>query len=168
MWFTPELLKGLHDEKVLSELLGVLKIACVSDPHLAFQVGRRVPVISKGVAGGLAALYDQVSARGEHDETLLRDVLDGVREICGYDQMRMGNAIQRILPRLSRGLGAKMVADWALETCRQIRNEQALNTFVKAALELPGWGEEETDALLRGEWMPESTVGIVLAKKRER
>lgn len=166
-WFTPELLKGLQDEKVLSEFLAVLKIGCVSDPRLAFQVGRRVPVISKGVAGGLAALYDQVSARGEHDEELLKEVLGGVQEICGYDQMRMGNAIQRILPRLSRGLGAKVVAEWALETCRQIKNEQALNTFVKAALELPGWGEEETDALLRSEWVPNSTVWIVLTKKSE-
>lgn len=166
-WFTSELFRRLDNEKVLSELLGVLKVACLSDPGMALKIGQRVPIISKGVAGGLAALYDQVSARGEDDRGLLAEVLEGVRSISRYDQMRMGNALHRILPRLSRGLGVKKVAEWALETAEQIENEQSLNTFIKAALEIPGWGEEATEVLLRSGRLPDSTVGIILAKRRE-
>jgi Ternary complex associated domain 9 len=164
-WFTATLLEELRDEKILCELLNLLKIAAESDPALAFEVSRRVPVISKGVAGGQAPLYDQISKYSD-ELGLLTALLAAVAVVSPFNQVHIGNALRRTLPRLSQKLGVPPVIEMIFKTYKQIENEQALQAFFRAAFEIPGWSEAETATLLKEKDLPSVVRSLLSARVR--
>jgi len=90
-WFTDAIAQH-QDAKILGELLALLKITAEADPALSFRISQRIPIVSKGIAGGLAALYDNVSEHSD-DQELLGSVLRAVAKVSAYDQVRIGNAL---------------------------------------------------------------------------
>jgi hypothetical protein len=63
--------------------------------------------------------------------------------------VRMGNALNRLLPRLDHKLGGKKVIEMVLQVYKKITDEQALKTFIEAALRVPSWTEQDTGTLLQ-------------------
>ncbi|MGA9768031.1 MAG: hypothetical protein WBV94_03260 [Blastocatellia bacterium] len=161
--FTETILIRLSDDKTFGELLTVLKIFAKSNPRLAFDLSRRIPIVHKSVAGGIASLYDQVS---EHtsDRALLFDVLEGVTTVIKFNQVRMKNALSRMLPRLNQKLGGRYVVEMILRVYKQITDEQALLTFIEAALRIPSWTEEDTKTLLQDRNLPSSVLSLLSRK----
>jgi hypothetical protein len=145
-WFTDAITQQ-QNEKILGELLALLKITAEADPDLSFRISQRIPIVSKGIAGGLAALYDNVSEHSD-DPELLGGVLQAVATISAYNQVRIGNALSRTLPRLGQKIGSTSVIEMVMSVYKNIKNEQSLRALFKAALEIPGWGPKENTALL--------------------
>lgn len=164
-WFTVMVCAEL-DPKILSELLTVLKIACESNPRVAFKVSQRITILNKGIAGGLAALYDNVSEHSE-DVDLLSEVLIAFGKIAGYSQLRMGNALRRSLPRLAHKLGRAPVIEMVIRTYPSIKHEQALRSLFRAAFAIPGWGASENAELLKDEKLPSSIRGLLSTRVRQ-
>lgn len=162
-WFTADILQELRDDKTFGELLTILKIIAEADPQRTFDFSKRIPLISKGVAGGLAALYDQVSEHGE-GEPLLLDVLERVAEVSRFDQVRMKNALRRTLRQLDQKLGGRKVVEMVFETYKTITDEAALKTFIDAASRAASWTEDDTMRLLQGADLPGSVRGLLAAK----
>lgn len=163
-WFTEDVLRDLKDEKTLGELLTILKITCVTDTRLAFDFSKRVPRISRGVVGALAAVYDRISEYGE-DESLLLELLDEAAGVSGVDQIRMRNALRRILFQLDKKLGGRKVVDMVLRTYKSITDERALKTFIDAALRVPSWTEEDSTTLLKNPDLPSPVRALIAAKR---
>jgi hypothetical protein len=163
-WFTDDVTRQ-QNEKILGELLALLKVTAEAHPDMSFRISQRIPIISKGVAGGLAALYDNVSEHSD-DPELLGSVLQAVVKVAHYDQLRMGNALKRTLPRLAQRLGSAPVIGTVMSVYKTIENEQSLNTFIKAALEIPGWGPKENAALLADKNLPASVRSILTTRTR--
>jgi hypothetical protein len=145
-WFTDAITQQL-DPKILGELLALLKIAAEADPNLSFRISQRIPIVTKGIAGGLAALYDNVSEHSD-DPKLLGSVLQAVAKVSAHNQARIGNALRRTLPRLGQKLGSAPVIEMVMSVHKTIESEQSLKVFIKAALKIPGWGPNEDAALL--------------------
>jgi hypothetical protein len=145
-WFTDAITQQ-QDAKILGELLALLKITAEADPDLSFQVSQRIPIVDKGIAGGLAALYDNVSEHTD-DPELLGWLLQAVATVSAYYQVRIGNALSRILPRLGQKLGSAAVIEMVMSVYKNIKSEQSLRVLFKAALEIPDWGPKENAALL--------------------
>lgn len=163
-WFTEAITQQL-DEKITSELLALLRIATEADPDLTFRISQRIPISSKGIAGGLAALYDNISEHSE-DPDVLGGLLSAVAKISTYDQVRIGNALSRTLPRLARKIGRTRVIEMVMSVYRTIENEKALSALVKAALKVPGWGPEEDAALLADKNLPRAVRSILSNRAR--
>jgi hypothetical protein len=162
-WFTEEILQNLRDDKTFGELLTILKIIAEADPQKTFDFSKRIPLINKGVAGGMAALYDQVSEHGEGEPFLL-DVLERVAEVSKFDQVRMKNALRRTLRQLDQKLGGRKVVETIFGTYKTITDEAALKTFIEAALRVTSWTEEDTMRLLQDADLPGSVRGLLAAK----
>lgn len=145
-WFTDAITQQ-QNEKILGELLALLKITAEADPDLSFRISQRIPIVSKGIAGGLAALYDNVSEHSD-DPELLGSVLRAVARVSIYNQVRIGNALGRTLPRLGQKIGSAPVIEMVMSVYKTIESEQSLRVLFKAALEIPGWGPKENAALL--------------------
>jgi hypothetical protein len=145
-WFTDAVTQQ-QDAKILGELLALLKITAEVDPDLSFRISQRIPIVNKGIAGGLAALYDNISEHSDHPD-LLRSVLQAVARVATYNQVRIGNALGRTLPRLGQKLGSKPVIDMVMSVYKTIESEQSLKALLKAALGIPSWGHKENAALL--------------------
>jgi hypothetical protein len=145
-WFTDAIAQQ-QDAKILGELLALLKIAAEADPDLSFRVSQRIPIVNKGIAGGLAALYDNVSEHSD-DPELLGSVLQAVARVSAYNQVRIGNALSRTLPRLGQKIGGATVIEMVMSVYKTIESEQSLRALFKAALEIPSWGHKENAALL--------------------
>jgi len=158
-WFTASVVAQL-DSKIVSELLTVLKIACESNPRVAFTVSQRIEILDKGIAGGLAALYDNVSEHSK-DVDLLSEVLTAFGKIAGYPQLRMGNALRRSLPRLARQLGSSPVIQMVMRAYPEVKDEQALRSLFRAAFAIPGWSERENAQLLKDKNLPGSIRGLL-------
>jgi hypothetical protein len=161
-WFTESVCNQV-DTKILSELLAILKMAAETDPNLAFHISQRIPVLNKGIAGGLAALYDNVSDHSD-DRDLLARVLEGFRRIAAYSQLRMRNALRRSLPRLGRKLGSAKVIEMVMHVYAEIEDEQALRVWLRAAIEIPGWGPTQNSELLRDQHLP-GTIRSLLSTR---
>jgi hypothetical protein len=146
--FTKRVLESLRDDKTFGELLAILRIFAEANPRLVFDLSKRIPLTSKAVAGGLAGLYDQVSKYSD-EKPLLLEVLKSVDKVSKFSQVRMGNALNRLLPRLDHKLGGKKVVEMVLQVYKKITDEQALKTFIEAALRVPSWTEEDTGTLLQ-------------------
>ncbi|HST21065.1 MAG TPA: hypothetical protein VLR90_08110, partial [Blastocatellia bacterium] len=161
--FTETILIRLSDDKTFGELLTVLKIFARANPRLAFELSKRIPIVHKSVAGGIASLYDQVS---EHtsDRELLFDVLEGIPAVSKFNQIRMKNALSRMLPRLNQKLSGRYVVEMVLRVYKQITDEQALLTFIDAALRIPSWTEEDTKTLLQDRDLPSSVLSLLSRK----
>ncbi|HEY0367477.1 MAG TPA: hypothetical protein VGC73_13490, partial [Pyrinomonadaceae bacterium] len=164
-WLTEAIMQR-QDEKILGELLTLLKITTEADPALSFQISQRIPIVSKGIAGGLAALYDNVSEHSD-DQELLGSVLQAVAKVSAFNQVRIGNALSRTLPRLGQKLGSAPVIEMVMSVYKTIGSEQSLKVFFKAALEIPGWGPKENAALLADKELP-SAVRSVLSTRTRR
>jgi hypothetical protein len=162
-WFTEEVLQSLGDSKTFGELLSLLKILAEADPRLAFNISKRIPIINKAVAGGLAALYDQVSEHSD-EVSLLTDLLESVAVVSRFNQVRMANALRRTLARLDHKLGGRKVVEMVLGVYREISDERALETFFEAALRIPSWTEEDAATLLRDPDLPGSVRSILSTK----
>lgn len=145
-WFTDAITHQL-DAKILGELLALLRITAEADPDLSFRISQLIPIVSKGIAGGLAALYDNVSEHSD-DPELLESVLQAVARVSTYNQVRIGNALSRTLPRLGQKIGSAPVIEMVMSVYKSIESEQSLRALFKAALEIPGWGPKENAALL--------------------
>ncbi|HBB87922.1 MAG TPA: hypothetical protein DC047_09930 [Blastocatellia bacterium] len=164
-WFTEDITQR-QDAKILGELLALLKITAEADPALSFRISQRIPIVSKGIAGGLAALYDNVSEHSD-DQELLGSVLRAVAKVSAYDQVRIGNALSRTLPRLGQKLGSAPVIEMVMSVYKTIESEQSLRAILKAALEIPGWGPKENAALLADTELS-SAVRSVLSTRTRR
>jgi hypothetical protein len=164
-WFT-DVITQQQDAKILGELLALLKIAAEADPDLSFRISQRIPIVTKGIAGGLAALYDNVSEHSD-DPELLRTVLQAVGRVSNYDQVRIRNALGRALPRLGQKIGSRPVLEMVMSVYKKIDNEQSLRAFFRAALEIPGWGPKENAALLADKDLP-GTVRSILSTRTPR
>lgn len=160
---TEPVLVGLRDEKTFGELLTILRIFCKADVRLAFDLSGRIPITHKSVAGGLASLYDQISGHSD-DRALLFDVLERVPVVSRFNQVRMRNALRRLLPRLDQKLGGRNVVEMVLRVYKEIIDEQALLTFIEAALRVPSWTDEDTRALLRDGDLPSSVLSLLSRK----
>jgi ABC-type multidrug transport system fused ATPase/permease subunit len=145
-WFTDAITQQ-QNAKTLGELLALLKITAEADPDLSFRLSQRIPIVDKGIAGGLAALYDNVSEHSD-DPELLGSVLQAVARVSTYSQVRIGNALGRTLPRLGQKIGSRPVIEMVMSVYKNIKSEQSLRVLFKAALEIPGWGPKENAALL--------------------
>jgi hypothetical protein len=145
-WFTDAITQQ-QNAKILGELLALLKITAEADPDLSFRISQRIPIVSKGIAGGLAALYDNVSEHSD-DPELLGSVLQAVARVSTYNQVRIGNALSRTLPRLGQKIGSAPVIEMVMSVYKTIESEQSLRALFKAALEIPDWGPKENAALL--------------------
>jgi hypothetical protein len=164
-WFTELVFENLQHAKILGELLALLKVASEADPELAFRISQRIPIINKGIAGGLAALYDNVSEHSD-DPNLLGAVLEAVGKISSFNQVRIGNALSRTLPRLGQKLGSSRVIEMVMTVYKEIKSEQSLRALFKAALEIPGWGAEENEALLRDKELPGAVRSLLSTRAR--
>ncbi len=164
-WFTDAIAQQ-QDAKILGELLALLKIAAEADPDLSFRISQRIPIVSKGIAGGLAALYDNVSEHSD-DQELLGSVLQAVAKVSAYNQVRIGNALRRTLPRLGQKLDSAPVIEMVMSVYKTIESEQSLKALFKAALEIPGWGPKENAALLADKELS-SAVRSVLSTRNRR
>jgi hypothetical protein len=145
-WFTDAITQQ-QDAKILGELLALLKITSEADPDLSFRVSQRIPIVDKGVAGGLAALYDNVSEHAD-DPELLGRLLQAVATVSVYNQARIGNALGRILPRLGQKIGSAPVIEIVMSVYKNIKSEQSLRDFFSAAVKIPDWGPREIATLL--------------------
>ena len=137
-----------------------MKIAAEADPDLSFRISQRLPIVSKGIAGGLAALYDNVSEHSDEQE-LLGSVLQAVAKVSAYNQVRIGNALSRALPRLGQKLGSAPVIEMVMSVYKTIESEQSLQAFIKAAFKIPGWGPIEDAALLADKNLPGAVRSIL-------
>lgn len=164
-WFTESVFANIRHTKILSELLAVLKITAETDPALAFQISQRIPIVNKGIAGGLAALYDNVSEHSD-DSDLLGEVLEAVGKISSFNQLRMGNALRRTLPRLGQKLGSARVIEMVMRVYKNIKDEQPLRLLLKAALEIPGWGATENAELLKDKDLPGAVRSLLSMRAR--
>ncbi len=163
-WFTDAVMQQL-DAKILGELLALLRMAAEADPDLSFQISQRIPVNNKGLAGGLAALYDNVSAHSD-DPELLGAVLQAVATVATYNQVRIGNALKRTLPRLGQKIGSTPVIEIVMSIYKTIESEQSLKDLFIAAFEVPGWGPKEDAALLEDKDLPRSVRSILSTRAR--
>ncbi|MFY9622512.1 MAG: CHAT domain-containing protein [Pyrinomonadaceae bacterium] len=163
-WFTDTITQQ-QDAKILGELLALLKITAEADPDLSFRISQRIPIVSKGIAGGLAALYDNVSEHSD-DPELLGSVLQAVAIVAAYNQVRIGNALSRTLPRLGQKIGTAPVIEMVMSVYKNIKSEQSLRALFKAALEIPGWGPKENAALLADKDLPEAVRSVLSTRTR--
>jgi hypothetical protein len=163
-WFTDAITQQ-QDAKILGELLALLKITTEADPDLSFRVSQRIPIVDKGIAGGLAALYDNVSEHTD-DPELLGCLLQAVTTVSAYDQVRIGNALSRTLPRLGQKIGSAPVIEMVMSVYKNIKSEQSLRTLFKAALEIPDWGPKENAALLADRDLPGAVRSILSTRTR--
>jgi len=163
-WFTDAITQQL-DAKILGELLALLKITTEADPDLSFRVSQRIPIIDKGIGGGLAALYDNVSEHTD-DPELLVCLLQAVATISVYNQVRIGNALSRILPRLGQKIGSAPVIEMVMSVYKNIKSEQSLRALFKAALEIPHWGPKENAALLADRDLSSAVRSILSTRTR--
>jgi hypothetical protein len=164
-WFTDAITQQ-QDAKILGELLSLLKITAEADPDLSFRVAQRIPIVGKGIAGGLAALYDNVSEHND-DPELLGRLLQAVATVAAYNQVRIGNALSRILPRLGQKIGSAPVIEMVMSVYKDIKSEQSLQDLFKAALEIPDWGPKENAALLADRDLS-GTVRSILSTRTRR
>jgi hypothetical protein len=163
-WFTDAVTQR-QDAKILRELLALLKITAEADPDLSFRVSQRIPLVGKGIAGGLAALYDNVSEHTD-DPELLGSLLQAVATVSAYDQGRIGNALSRTLPRLGQKIGGAPVIEMVMSVYKNIKSEQSLRALFKAALEIPGWGPKENAALLADKGLSGAVRSILSTRTR--
>jgi hypothetical protein len=163
-WLSETTLQSLRDEKAINELLAVLKIFAEANPRLAFDFSKRLPLISKGVAGGLAALYDRISQYSD-EASLLSAILESVAIVSRFNQVRMKNALRRTLPRLDQKLGGRKVVEMVLRAYKDIHDEEALKTFIEAALRV-SWTAEEVATLLQDAELPGSVRSILSAQAK--
>jgi hypothetical protein len=163
-WFTDTITQQ-QDPKILGELLALLKITAEADPNLSFRISQRIPIVNKGIAGGLAALYDNVSEHSD-DPELLGDVLQAVATVSAHNQARMGNALSRTLPRLGQKIGSEPVIEMVMSVYKNIKSEQSLSALFKAALEIPGWGPKENAALLADNHLSIAVRSILSTRAR--
>jgi hypothetical protein len=164
-WFTDAITQQ-QDAKILGELLALLKITAEADPDLSFRVSQRIPIVDKGIAGGLAALYDNVSEHTD-DPELLGCLLQAVATVSVYNQVRIGNALSRILPRLGQKIGSAPVIEMVMSVYKNIKSEQSLRALFKAALEIPDWGPKENATLLADRDLS-GTVRSILSTRTRR
>jgi len=163
-WFTDRITQQ-QDAKILGELLALLKITAEADADLSFRISQRIPIVTKGIAGGLAALYDNVSEHTD-DPELLSDVLQAVATVSIYNQARIGNALRRTLPRLGQKIGSTPVIEMVMSVYEDIKSEQSLQALFKAALEIPGWGPKENAALLADKDLSGAVRSILSTRTR--
>lgn len=163
-WFTDAIIQQ-QNEKIVGELLLVLKFGADADPGLSFRISQRIPITSKGIAGGLAALYDNVSEHSD-DEVLLNAVLQAVTKVCIYDQDRIKNALIRTLPRLGQKIGSKPVIEMVMSVYKTIKSDEALKALFTAALQIPGWGPQEDKALLADKNLPAAVRSVLSTRTR--
>lgn len=163
-WFTDAITQQ-QDEKILGELLALLKIAAEAKPDLTFRISQRIPINSKGIAGGLAALYDNVSEHSD-DPELLANVLQAVARVSTYSQVRIGNALSRTLPRLAQKIGSGPVIEMVMSVYTTIKSDQSLRNLFRAALEIPGWGPKENAALLADKNLTGAVRSILSTRTR--
>ena len=163
-WFTDAITQQ-QDAKILGELLALLKMGAEADPDLSFRISQRIPIVSKGIAGGLAALYDNVSEHSD-DPELLSTILQAVAKVSTYNQVRIGNALSRTLPRLGQKIGSTPVIEMVMSVYKTIESEQSLKAFFKAALEIPGWGPKENAALLADKDLSGAVRSILSTRTR--
>jgi hypothetical protein len=95
-----------------------LKTTAEADPDLSFRVSQRIPIVDKGIAGGLAALYDNVSEHTD-DPELLGCLLQAVATVSVYNQVRIGNALSHILPRLGQKIGSAPVIEMVMSVYKK-------------------------------------------------
>ena len=88
-------------------------------------------------------------------------------KVSAYNQVRIGNALSRTLPRLGQKLGSASVIEMVMSVYKTIESEQSLRTLFKAALEIPGWGPKENAALLADKDLS-SAVRSVLSTRTRR
>lgn len=163
-WFTDAITQQ-QDPKILGELLALLKITAEADPDLSFRISQRIPIVNKGIAGGLAALYDNVSEHSD-DPELLGSVLQAVATVSAHNQARMVNALSRTLPRLGQKIGSAPVIEMVMSVYKNIKSEQSLSALFKAALEIPGWGPKENAALLADRHLSSAVRSILSTRTR--
>jgi len=163
-WFTDAITQQ-QDAKILGELLALLKITAEADPDLSFRISQRIPIVNKGIAGGLAALYDNVSEHSD-DPELLGSVLQAVATVSAHNQVRIRNALSRTLPRLGQKIGGARVIEMVLTVYKNIKNEQSLGDLFRAALEIPGWGPKENTALLADKDLSGAVRSILSTRTR--
>ena len=164
-WFTRETLHQLSDNKTLGELLIILKIFAGTDPRSVFEFSKRLPLLNKGVAGGLASVYDQISKHTK-EEALLLELLDSVAEVSKFDQVRMWKALRSTLRQLDQKLGGRKVVEAVLRTYKHIEDERSLKTFIDSALLVPSWTEEDTMTLLKDPDLPDSVRGLLASRTK--
>jgi hypothetical protein len=163
-WFT-DVVTQQQDAKIIGELLALLKITAEVDPDLSFRISQRIPIAGKGIAGGLAALYDNVSEHGD-DPELLGNVLQAVATVSTYNQVRIGNALRRTLPRLGQKIGSRAVIEMVMSVYKEIEGEQSLQDLFRAALDIPGWGPQENAALLADKDLPSAVLSVLSNRSR--
>jgi len=163
-WFTDAITQQ-QNAKILGELLALLKFTAEADPDLSFRISQRIPIVNKGIAGGLAALYDNVSEHS-NDPELLGSVLRAVAIVAAHNQVRIGNALSRTLPRLGQKIGSKRVIGMVMSVYKNIKSEQSLRDLFRAALEIPGWGPKENAALLADKNLSGAVRSILSTRTR--
>jgi hypothetical protein len=161
--FTEEVLQSLRDEKTFGEMFTILKIIAEADPKLTFEFVNRIPIISKGVAGGLATVYDQISEHGD-EESLLLELLDNVARVSKFNQVRISKALKRILTQLDQKLGGRKVVAMVFGAYKDIKDDKALKTFIEAALKVRSWTRQDTMNLLGDSDLPGPVRGLLAAK----
>jgi hypothetical protein len=163
-WFTDAITQQ-QDPKILGELLTLLKMPAEADPGLSFRLSQRIPITTKGIAGGLAALYDNVSEHTD-DPELLGSVLQALAKVCTYNQDRIGNALRRMLPRLGHKIGSAPVIEMVMSVYKNIESERILKALFYAALESPGWGPKEDAAVLADPNLSAAVRSILSTRSR--
>ena len=165
-WFTDAYFQRIRDEKSLNGILSILKIFAEENPYLALKMSNRFPLLTKGVAGALSALYDNISAHCD-DRAILLKLVDQFAEVCKFNQRRISNSLRRALPRLDLKLGDRIVVDMILMTYKQIKEEQALEALIAAAIKVSSWTEQDTITLLEDTDFSGPARGLLLARRKE-
>jgi hypothetical protein len=97
---------------------------------------------------------------------VLLSVLEAVAKVAVHDQLRMGNALNRTLPRLAQKIGSTPVIEMVMSIYKTIESEPALKALFKAALEIPGWGQKENTALLADKDLPDAVRSVLSTRTR--
>lgn len=164
-WFTPQLLQNIHDEKTLVELINILIIFAKEDTYLVLNISDSCRLVSKGVAGALSALYENITKYSD-DANILMRCLDGFGKVCHFSQKRIGNSLRRGLPLLDQKLHDKKVTDMIFKTYKEIKDERALETLIRAALEVPSWTKDDTKILAQDQQLPSSIRGVLMTERK--
>jgi hypothetical protein len=165
--FTQKYLEDIRDEKTIIGLLLILKIYAVSNASLALDISDRCILATKGVAGALSALYENITNHSD-DPWVLNRILDNFTNVLGYRQTRIGNSLRRALLRLDEKLKSRRVVGMFFSTYKQVEDQKTLEDFVRAVIHVPSFTDQDAVELLNDPDLPSTVRGIVLGRNKRK
>jgi len=166
IWFSAQYLDSFQDETAMVGLLTLLKIYGMEHPKIVFQIAKRCPIISQGVAGALSAVYANVIIT-LHDSSILQSILHSLFELAktqqGRGQRRIRNSLRMSFPYLVRRLGSQSVFEVFFEKYKEITSPHALEDLVRSIVAVPEWSDLERNRLLNDTDLPPQVKSAALS-----